>query len=36
MIIANVAAALPGERDFRLVDIVIKEGRIAAIREAGA
>jgi allantoinase len=35
MIIANVAAALPGERDFRLVDIVIKEGRIAAIREAG-
>jgi len=35
MIIANAAAALPGERDFRLVDIFIKEGKIAAIKEAG-
>jgi len=34
MIIANVAAALPGERDLRLVDITIKEGKIAAIKEA--
>ncbi len=35
MIITNVAAALPGERDFRLVDIFIKEGKITAIKEAG-
>lgn len=35
MIIANVAAALPGERDFHLVDILIKEGKIAWIKEAG-
>jgi len=34
MIIANVAAALPGERDFRRVDIIVREGKIAAIREA--
>ena len=35
MILANVAAALPGERDFRLVDIFIKDGKIASIKEAG-
>jgi allantoinase len=35
MIIANAAAALPGERDFRLVDIFMKGGKIAAIKEAG-
>ncbi len=34
MILANVAAALPGERDFRLVDIFIKGGKIASIKEA--
>ncbi|MEN6383276.1 MAG: amidohydrolase family protein [Rectinema sp.] len=34
MILADVAAALPGERDFRLVDIFIKGGKIASIKEA--
>ena len=34
MILANVAAALPGERDFRLVNIFIKGGKIASIKEA--
>ncbi len=36
MIVRNVAAALPGERDFKRVDISIKNGKIEAIREAGA
>ncbi|MBP7106175.1 MAG: amidohydrolase family protein, partial [Spirochaetia bacterium] len=34
MILANVAAALPGERDFRLVNIFIKGNKIASIKEA--
>ena len=36
MIIANVAAALPGEREFKRVDIYIHNGKITAIREAGS
>ncbi len=36
MIIRNVAAALPGERDFRRVDISIKNGKIETIHEAGS
>jgi len=36
MILANVAAALPGEQDFHCVDIAIKGDKIAAIKEAGS
>lgn len=36
MVITNAAAALPGEKDFRKVDIGIQEGKILWIRESGS
>lgn len=36
MIVRNVAAALPGERDFRRVDIRVQRGKIESIHEAGS
>ncbi|MFA5852610.1 MAG: amidohydrolase family protein [Spirochaetales bacterium] len=36
MLIAKALAALPGEKDFRKVDILVKNGKIAAITEAGS
>lgn len=35
MLILNAAAALPGEREFRLVDVRIQNGKILWIKEAG-
>jgi len=35
MLIAKALAALPGEKDFRKVDMLVKKGRIAAIAETG-
>ena len=34
MLIRNVLAALPGEKHFRKVDLVVREGRIASISES--
>lgn len=36
MIVRNIAAALPGEHDFRHVDIRIRRGKIETIREASS
>ncbi|MCE5257023.1 MAG: amidohydrolase family protein, partial [Spirochaetaceae bacterium] len=36
MLIKNVAAALPGEDDFRLADILVENGRFAKIAAPGA
>jgi dihydroorotase-like cyclic amidohydrolase len=36
MLIRNVLAALPGEKDFRKVDISVRAGKIRTIVEAGA
>lgn len=36
MIIRNVAAALPGEGDFVLVDVLVKDGRFARIVRSGS
>ena len=35
MLISNALAALPGEKEFRKVDILVKGGKIARIAEAG-
>lgn len=36
MLIAKALAALPGEKDFRKVDVLVENGKIAAIAEAGS
>ncbi|HWR12316.1 MAG TPA: amidohydrolase family protein [Rectinemataceae bacterium] len=36
MLIANALAALPGEKDFRRTDILVREGKIARIAAAGS
>jgi len=35
MLISNVAAALPGESDFRKIDMLVRNGKIQKIAEAG-